>query len=151
YEYGVDFITPRGPVCRGAIARIPNQIVAAHDFEQLIPDALGEPPTRDKDIIIGSTRVTGEEAGEVAIAPTSANALQRLASIVMLAEANAQEVHHRLLHGELDALPFARFETLNVRRENTNGGVQACARITRVGRRFERWPIGHTGEAVGAS
>src|SRR2546430_1748333 len=117
-EYGVDFITLRSPVCRGVIARIPYQIFAVHNFEQFIPDALRETPTHHIDIVVGSTGVAWEEAAEIAIAPANTNARQRLASIVMLAEAHTHEVHHRLLHGEFHALPLARFETLDVRREN---------------------------------
>src|SRR5215471_3147104 len=150
-EYGIDFITPCGPVCRGAIARIANELCAVHNFEQLIPDALRETPAHHKDIVIGSTGVAWEEAAEIAITPTNANARQWLASVVMLAETYAHEVHHRLLHGEFDTLSLTRFETLDVGRENANGCVQARARIACIGRWFERWPIGQTGEAIGAS
>src|SRR5262249_39988600 len=69
----------------------------------------------------------------------------------MLAETHAHEVHHRLLHGEFHTLPLARFETLDVRRENANGGVQARTSVTRVRRWFERGPIGQTCETVGTT
>src|SRR5215831_8975553 len=69
----------------------------------------------------------------------------------MLAETHAHKVHHRLLHGKLHTLPLARFETLDVCRENANGSVQSRTSITRVWCWFEWWPIGQACEAVGAS
>src|SRR5439155_20979374 len=114
-----------------------------------VPDTLGEVPAKDKDIIIGSTGVAREEPREFAIAPANADTRRGLASVVMLAEIHAQEVHHRLLHGQLHALSSARFEALDIRRQNANGRVQASPRITYVGGRFEWWPVWHAGEAVG--
>ncbi len=104
----------------------------------------------DEDVVVGPARLAAVDVGRRRGGGAVALARGRLAGGVALAQVDAEEVHHRLLLGDLHLLAHAGGLALDDGGEDADRGVQPRAGVGQAADGLGRRAVGRAGHAHGA-
>jgi hypothetical protein len=105
----------------------------------------------DEDVVVGAAGMTSIRRAWHSGAELVAGARHRPAQPLVIAQAHADEVDHRVLHRHLDLLPLAGGVTLHERGEDADHAVHAGAGVADRGPEIRGRAIGRSGDAHGAA
>src|SRR5207245_3366454 len=133
------------PAGRGRLVPgVADQVDPANDLQQHLPKILRH---EKQDVVVGAAGMAAIRRAGYAGAELVTGALAGLSGALMIAQADADQVDHRVLHRDLDLLALTGEVPLHQRGENADHAVHAGARISygrpHVGRRI----VGKAGDA----
>src|SRR5205807_2594456 len=133
------------PAGRGRLVPgVADQVGPANDLQQRMPELLRH---EEEDVVVGAAGMAAIRRAWYAGAELVTGALAGLAGALMIAQADADQIDHRVLHRDLDLLAFTGEVPLHQRGENADHAVHAGARIPdgrpHIGRRI----VGKAGDA----
>src|SRR5262249_36383171 len=106
------------------VAGITDQVGAADGTQQRMPHLLlGE----DEDVVVGAAGMTAVRRAWHASAELISRTLHRLPEPLVVAKADTDQVHDRILHRDLDVLAEPGRVTLHQRSEDPDHAVHARA------------------------
>src|SRR4029450_1478130 len=128
------------PACRGRLVPgIADEIGPADRLQERVAELL---PYEQDPVVVRAAGMAAIRRARRAGAELVAGALTGLAGALMVAQADADQIDHRVLHRDLDLLAFTREMPLHERREDADHAVHPGARVAdrrpHVGRRIVR-------------
>src|SRR5438132_5953282 len=123
----IDLVPALPAGLRRLVARIPDEILASDGAQERMPHLLlGE----DEDVVIRPAGMAAVRRARHVRAELIARSRRRLAEALVIAEAHADEVHHHVLHGDLDLLALPGLVALHEPGEDPDHAVHARAGVS---------------------
>src|SRR6266567_2788214 len=127
FHEAIDLVPALPAGLRRLVARIPDEILASDGAQERMPHLLlGE----DEDVVIRPAGMAAVRRARHVRAELIARSRRRLAEALVIAEAHADEVHHHVLHGDLDLLALPGLVALHEPGEDPDHAVHARAGVS---------------------
>src|SRR2546427_5179371 len=146
FHQGVDVVLALPACLGGVIARVADEIVPPDGAEQGQPHLLRH---EDEDVVVGPAGPAPIRRPRYAGAELVPGPRAGLSEALVIAQADPDEVDHRVLHGDLDLLAFAGRVALHERGEDPDHAVHPGARVADGRPDVGRRAVGEPGDAHG--
>src|SRR2546422_3574733 len=143
---GVDLVPVLRARLGGVVARVADEVAPPDGPQQRKPHLLRH---EDEDVVVGPAGPAAIRRARYAGAELIPGPRAGLAEALVVAQADPDEVDHRVLHGDLDLLAFAARVALHERGEDPDHTVHPGARVADGRPDVGRRAVGEPGDAHG--